>query len=202
MTPVTRLIPKDELLAVAPNTVSFEKYPELQRRLFELMSLAVAGEQTEGALGSLLCCLPHFEMPAELGYDKVFRVLTVAGLDMEQAEIITPGTTDERVLWKLSKNPAEVFLIPFHAHRDTAGQLVNGLALVLRLDRELPELRRIPILMPISTMGMSAAEVMLSRGPEHGGLTDEVRGRILFIPEATLDDDTLPARVREHVSAS
>jgi 7,8-dihydro-6-hydroxymethylpterin dimethyltransferase len=29
VTPVTRLIPKEELLAAAPNTVSFEKYPEL-----------------------------------------------------------------------------------------------------------------------------------------------------------------------------
>jgi hypothetical protein len=61
--------------------VSFEKYPDLKRRLFELMSLSVAGEQTKGALGSLLCCLPQVEMPAELGYDKVFRVLIVQFLD-------------------------------------------------------------------------------------------------------------------------
>jgi uncharacterized radical SAM superfamily Fe-S cluster-containing enzyme len=81
VTPVTRLIPKEELLAVAPNTVSFEKYPELKRRLFELMSLSVAGEQTTGALGGLLCCLPQFEMPVDLGYDKVFRVLIVQFLD-------------------------------------------------------------------------------------------------------------------------
>ena len=81
VTPITRLIPKEELLAVAPNTVSFEKYPELKRLLFEVMSLSVAGEQTKGALGSLLCCLPQFEMPAELGYDKVFRVLIVQFLD-------------------------------------------------------------------------------------------------------------------------
>jgi tetraether lipid synthase len=37
--PITRLLPREELLAAAPNTVSFEKYPELQRRLFDLMSL-------------------------------------------------------------------------------------------------------------------------------------------------------------------
>ena len=81
VTPITRLLPKEELLAVAPNTVSFEKYPELKRRLFELMSLSAAGEQTPGTLGNLLCCLPQVEMPEALGYDSVFRVLIVSFLD-------------------------------------------------------------------------------------------------------------------------
>jgi tetraether lipid synthase len=81
VTPITQLIPKDELLAVAPNTVSFEKYPELKQRLFELMSLSATGEQTKGTLGNLLCCLPQVEMPTQLGYDKAFRVLIVQFLD-------------------------------------------------------------------------------------------------------------------------
>jgi uncharacterized radical SAM superfamily Fe-S cluster-containing enzyme len=81
VTPITRLIPKHELLAAAPNTVSFEKYPELKQRLFELMSLSATGEQTKGTLGNLLCCLPQVEMPTDLGYDKVFRVLIVQFLD-------------------------------------------------------------------------------------------------------------------------
>ena len=45
------------------------------------MSLAATGEQTKGRLGNLLCCLPQVEMPTELGYDKVFRVLIVQFLD-------------------------------------------------------------------------------------------------------------------------
>jgi hypothetical protein len=81
VTPITQLIPKHELLAVAPNTVSFEKYPALRQRLFELLSLSATGEQTQGTLGNLLCCLPQVEMPTELGYDKVFRVLIVQFLD-------------------------------------------------------------------------------------------------------------------------
>jgi len=81
VTPITRLVPKEELLAAAPNTVSFEKYPELKRRLFELMSLSATGEQTEAALGNLLCCLPQVELPQALGYDRVFRVLIVQFLD-------------------------------------------------------------------------------------------------------------------------
>ena len=81
VTPITQLIPKDELLAAAPNTVSFEKYPALRQRLFELMSLAATGEQTHSTLGNLLCCLPQVDLPADIGYDKVFRVLIVQFLD-------------------------------------------------------------------------------------------------------------------------
>jgi uncharacterized radical SAM superfamily Fe-S cluster-containing enzyme len=81
VTPITRLIPKSELLAVAPNTVSFERYPELKNRLFDLLSLASAGEATKVRLQELLCCLPQIEVPDDLGYDKVFRIVIVQFLD-------------------------------------------------------------------------------------------------------------------------
>jgi hypothetical protein len=81
VTPITRFIPKEEILAASPNTISFEKYPELRRRVFDLMSLSVTGEATKSALGDLLCCLPQVEVPEDLGYDKVFRVVIVQFLD-------------------------------------------------------------------------------------------------------------------------
>jgi len=81
VTPITQLIPKDELLAVAPNTISFERYPELKNRLFDLLSLASSGERTKTVLGDLLCCLPQVEVPDDLGYDKVFRIVIVQFLD-------------------------------------------------------------------------------------------------------------------------
>ena len=81
VTPITRLIPREELLSSTPNTVSFERYPELRNRLFDLLSLGTSGEKTKGVLGDLLCCLPQVEMPADLGYDKVFRVVIVQFLD-------------------------------------------------------------------------------------------------------------------------
>jgi uncharacterized radical SAM superfamily Fe-S cluster-containing enzyme len=81
LTPITKLIPKDELLAAAPNTISFEKYPELQKRIYNLMSLSATGEATKTALGDLLCCLPKVEVPTDLGYDKVFRIVIVQFLD-------------------------------------------------------------------------------------------------------------------------
>lgn len=81
VTPITRLISRDDLLAAAPNTVSFERYPELKNRLFDLLSLASSGERTRTVLGELLCCLPQVEVPDDLGYDKVFRIVIVQFLD-------------------------------------------------------------------------------------------------------------------------
>lgn len=81
VTPITKLVPKDQLLAAAPNTISFEKYPELQRRIYNLMSLSATGEATKTTLGDLLCCLPKIEVPSDLGYDKVFRIVIVQFLD-------------------------------------------------------------------------------------------------------------------------
>jgi uncharacterized radical SAM superfamily Fe-S cluster-containing enzyme len=81
VTPITQLIPKAELLAIAPNTISFEKYPALRDRLFDLLSLASSGERTKTVLGDLLCCLPQVEVPDDLGYDKVFRIAIVSFLD-------------------------------------------------------------------------------------------------------------------------
>ena len=81
VTPITQMIPKTELLSAVPNTISFERYPELKNRLFDLLSLASSGERTKTVLGDLLCCLPQVEVPDDLGYDKVFRIVIVQFLD-------------------------------------------------------------------------------------------------------------------------
>ncbi len=47
--PITRMIPKDVIVSDAPNTITFEKYPELRKRLFDLLSLSAAGQQTDSS---------------------------------------------------------------------------------------------------------------------------------------------------------
>ena len=81
VTPITKIVPEAELLRGAGNTISFEKSPEMKRGLIDLLSLSCSGEQTDPALRGLLCCLPQFELPSGLGYDKVFRVVIVQFLD-------------------------------------------------------------------------------------------------------------------------
>ena len=65
----------------APNSVTFESHPGMRARLIELFSLSCAGQRSAGVLHEILCCLPLVELPAALGYDKVFRVTIVSFLD-------------------------------------------------------------------------------------------------------------------------
>ena len=81
VTPVTSLLPRELFVAAAPNTVTFEGYPELQRRVFELLSLSTAQADTSDKLASLLCCLPQAAVPEDLAYEHTFRVVISQFLD-------------------------------------------------------------------------------------------------------------------------
>jgi uncharacterized radical SAM superfamily Fe-S cluster-containing enzyme len=81
VTPVTSLIPREMLVSAAPNTVAFEAYPELQRRVFDLLSLSTAQGDTSEKLASLLCCLPDVAAPEGLAYEHTFRVVISQFLD-------------------------------------------------------------------------------------------------------------------------
>lgn len=79
--PITSFIPKDVIVADVPNAITFEKYPELQQRIFEFFSLSTTPEATPDRLEALLCCLPEVPMPDGLGYEHTFRVAIVEFLD-------------------------------------------------------------------------------------------------------------------------
>jgi uncharacterized radical SAM superfamily Fe-S cluster-containing enzyme len=81
VTPVTSMIPRELLVAAAPNTVAFEAYPELQRRIFDLLSLSTAQGDTSDKLSALLCCLPEVATPEGLAYEHTFRVVISQFLD-------------------------------------------------------------------------------------------------------------------------
>lgn len=79
--PVTAMLPRDLFVAAAPNTVTFESYPELRRQVFELLSLSTAQGNTSEKLASLLCCLPEAAVPQEVAYENTFRVVVSQFLD-------------------------------------------------------------------------------------------------------------------------
>ncbi|HWE99175.1 MAG TPA: radical SAM protein, partial [Caulobacteraceae bacterium] len=81
VTPVTSLLPRETLVGAAPNTIAFEAFPELQRRIFDLLSLSTAQADASDKLASLLCCLPEVAAPAGLSYEHTFRVVISQFLD-------------------------------------------------------------------------------------------------------------------------
>jgi len=79
--PVTAMLPRDLFVAAAPNTVTFEAFPELRRGVFDLLSLSTAQADTSDKLASLLCCLPEAAVPQDLSYENTFRVVISQFLD-------------------------------------------------------------------------------------------------------------------------
>lgn len=79
--PITSLLPRELFVAAAPNTVTFEAYPELQQKVFDLLSLSTAQADTSEKLAALLCCLPEAAVPQDLGYEHTFRVVISQFLD-------------------------------------------------------------------------------------------------------------------------
>jgi uncharacterized radical SAM superfamily Fe-S cluster-containing enzyme len=87
--PITSLIPRELLVAATPNTVAFEAYPELQKRVFDLLSLSTAQADTTDRLASLLCCLPEAAVPQEIAYENTFRVVVSQFLDRFNFDLAT-----------------------------------------------------------------------------------------------------------------
>jgi len=79
--PVTSMVPKEQLIAVMPNTISIEKYPLLREKFIDLFSLSSGPLNTSQRVAEFLCCLPTFETPANLTYENVFRITIVQFLD-------------------------------------------------------------------------------------------------------------------------
>jgi hypothetical protein len=72
--PLTSMLPREELVAAVPNAITFEKYPELHKRIFEFFSLATMEGNFDERLSALLCCLPAAAVPASIGYASTFRI--------------------------------------------------------------------------------------------------------------------------------
>lgn len=133
--------------------------------------------------------------------ERVFAILSGAGLAMDQARVIAAGTPDAEVLRVLRRARPDALLVPFHAHRDSDGQLINGLDLLRQLHQECPEFDGVPVFMPISAMGMSSASLMLSRGEDAGGIGEALRAHVLFMSPEDLASPAIGRRVTAHLGS-
>lgn len=79
--PITGFLPRETLVQELPNAVTFEKYPDLRRRVFDFFSLSNTPSNAPDRLEALLCCLPQIEVPTDIGYNDLFRIAIVEFLD-------------------------------------------------------------------------------------------------------------------------
>ena len=78
---MTSMFTAPDMLPDIPNAIAFEKYPDLQRRIFDLFSLSTGPDTAVERISALLCCLPSFPVPQGLTYDNIFRVAIVEFMD-------------------------------------------------------------------------------------------------------------------------
>ena len=86
LTPVTGLLPREELLKGVDNTISFENSKGLREAFYGLFSLDACGEQTTQNLQTMLCCLPKVRAEG-LTYENVFRVVIMGFMDRHDFDI-------------------------------------------------------------------------------------------------------------------
>ena len=87
--PLSGMIDRETLLHATRNTIVFESD---QRLRAEVVSAFSTGHSPEGAASSLkrlLCCLPGVSGPADLKYDRVFRVILMQFLDRHSMDLRT-----------------------------------------------------------------------------------------------------------------
>ncbi len=81
LTPVTALLPRQEFVGTVPSGIAFERDAAVRARLVELLSLSSGEGNLDERMESLLCCLPQFPVPRDIGHEHVFRVTIVQFLD-------------------------------------------------------------------------------------------------------------------------
>jgi uncharacterized radical SAM superfamily Fe-S cluster-containing enzyme len=81
VTPLTRFLDPKVLLAGEGNTIVYERNKPIRDHIFKAFSTAHSPVSGALALKHLLCCLPEIEVPGELGYNNLFRIIIMKFMD-------------------------------------------------------------------------------------------------------------------------
>jgi uncharacterized radical SAM superfamily Fe-S cluster-containing enzyme len=87
VTPLTRLIPRDVLLQAEGSTIVYEKNPGLREQLFKTFSTNHSPGTAATSLKQLLCCLPLVDVPEDISYRSVFRVIIMKFMDAYDLDV-------------------------------------------------------------------------------------------------------------------
>jgi 7,8-dihydro-6-hydroxymethylpterin dimethyltransferase len=85
--PLTGMIPPEVLIDGGRNTIVFEQDDAIREGVFKLFSTNHSPQSSADSLRELLCCLPKLDVPAELGYNNLFRILIVQFMDAHAFDV-------------------------------------------------------------------------------------------------------------------
>ncbi|HVX86458.1 MAG TPA: radical SAM protein [Phycisphaerae bacterium] len=81
VTPLTRLMDPKLLLSGEGNTIVYERNKGVREQIFKAFSTGHSPGSGALALKHLLCCLPEIQVPEEIGYSNLFRVIIMKFMD-------------------------------------------------------------------------------------------------------------------------
>jgi len=114
-----------------------------------------------------------------------------AGLWVSPDHVVPVRATDRQAVTATLAFGNAVLLVPYHARRDAAGAISDGISFLRALHRTLDDLPH-RVIMPVSLFGAAGLEVALSS-------TELPLDRVLLVTEGELDDHALAWRIRSHV---
>ena len=86
-TPLTSLIDPKLLLSGEGNTIVYEQNKTVREQIFKTFSTNHSPQSAGLALKHLLCCLPEIEVPQNLGYNNLFRIIIMKFMDAWDMDI-------------------------------------------------------------------------------------------------------------------
>lgn len=81
VTPLTGMMDPKLLLSGEGNTIVYERHKGVREQIFKAFSTAHSPGSGALALKHLLCCLPEIQVPEEIGYSNLFRVIIMKFMD-------------------------------------------------------------------------------------------------------------------------
>ncbi|MGV3466648.1 MAG: radical SAM protein [Heyndrickxia sp.] len=87
VTPLTGMIDHRILLEGERNTIVFEQDENIRNMIFKVFSLNHSPDSSAMLLKDLLCCLPKVNLPGDIGYDNVFRVIIMQFQDAHNFDV-------------------------------------------------------------------------------------------------------------------
>ena len=85
--PLTSLVGKEALLGDEGGTIIYERDPKMHKRFWDLFSTGHSPDSRHHALQEILCCLPKIEVPEQITYRNLFRVIIMQFLDPHNFDV-------------------------------------------------------------------------------------------------------------------
>lgn len=122
---------------------------------------------------------------------RVFAFLRDLGFDTDSVQRLDVRTPDHRVAdWLRNLHPRpDLFLIPYHQHRDEDGRIVDGLSALEGLGEDVPLLGQAPLLMPVSDYAFASS--FARRIGEFEARCPLLARRIVVMPAARIGDPAI-----------